>query len=158
MEQYLSDLGINAGEYKKVLGIRYDEPARYHRNKDKGNVEMPLYENKITKAMVREFWANQKFDLGLKDYEGNCDLCFMKGKKIRLTILAEKPETAKQWIEWEAQNKNGGTFDKNYSVLELLSLSKRNFEKQLDYWEQVSQPNQYKLFDDIEAVGCFCGD
>jgi hypothetical protein len=42
--------------------------------------------------MVREFFGASRIDLGLKDYEGNCDLCFKKSLKKRLTIIKENPE------------------------------------------------------------------
>ena len=34
---------------------------------------------------------------------GNCDLCFLKSSKKRLSIIRERPDLARWWIEKEAQ-------------------------------------------------------
>lgn len=103
--------------------------------------------------MVREFWARQTFDLKLKDYESNCNLCFQKGKYKRLTILLENPHLAKWWIDTEAQY--GQTFHKESSMLDLLTIAQtRKFPKALDFWE--SEGRQMELLDD--SISCFCGE
>jgi 3'-phosphoadenosine 5'-phosphosulfate sulfotransferase (PAPS reductase)/FAD synthetase len=147
-EKYLKSIGLS--DHEKVLGMRYDEPERYHKNKD--TAYMPLYDFKITKPMVRKFWASMPFDLGLKDYEGNCDLCPLKGKNKKLTILEENPEVAKWWIAQEEASPTGWQFDKNYTVTQLLELSQRPFRKAVDFLED----GQTELFDD--SIACFCGD
>lgn len=149
-EKYLKSLGMKPNDYEKVLGMRYDEPERYHKNKD--TAYMPLYKHQITKPMVRKFWASMPFDLGLKDYEGNCDLCPLKGKNKKLTILEENPRAADWWIEQEAASPTCGRFNKDYSVFDLLKLSEKPFRKALDFLED----GQTELFDD--SVRCFCGD
>jgi 3'-phosphoadenosine 5'-phosphosulfate sulfotransferase (PAPS reductase)/FAD synthetase len=72
----------------------------------------------------------------LKSSNSNCDLCFHKKISKKQNILKEMPHIAEWWIEME--NYIGATFNKNYSVSELLKMSKE----------------QLNLFDnDIE---CFC--
>lgn len=85
-------------EYVTAVGIRKDE---YHRLSTKKNVIYPLAEINIDEVFIREWWKKQSFDLELKDYEGNCDLCFQKSVRKRLTILKENPETAEWWIDME---------------------------------------------------------
>jgi Phosphoadenosine phosphosulfate reductase family len=144
--RFLQDIGIK--DFNKILGIRYDEPERFHKNKD--TAIMPLYHERITKEDVRRFWANQPFDLELRDYEGNCDLCFLKGKRKRLTILLENPQVADWWSYQEVVG--GGTFDKGVSVAQLLNESKRPFLKTIDFLER----GELSLFDN--DIHCFCGD
>ena len=87
-------------EYLTALGIRKDEE---HRLSEKPNVIYPLAEINIDERFIREWWKKQPFDLELKDYQGNCDLCFQKSVRKRLTIIKENPETAEWWIDIENQ-------------------------------------------------------
>lgn len=68
----------------------------------------PLYDAGITEPDVMEFWDRQDFDLELKQYQGNCDLCFLKSSKKILDIMRESPSLANWWIEQERAN--GQTF------------------------------------------------
>ncbi len=82
--------------WHNVIGLRYDEGhrvlkalARNETGKDPWRVLMPMSKAKATKrGHVWPFWLDentdpidlthplpQGFDLGLRDYEGNCDLC-----------------------------------------------------------------------------------
>ncbi len=109
---------------------------------------MPLWEAKVTKKMVREFWAKQYFDLGLKDYQGNCDFCFLKGRRKKMTILSEDPSIADWWIEMELMA--NGTFDKDFSVQQLLERSKRPFQKAIDSSDLGVL--------ELDLFHCLCGD
>lgn len=146
--RYIKNIGW--GDAQKAVGIRYDEPKRWANNKDN---YLPLYKDKVTKKDVRLFWATQPFDLGLKDYEGNCDLCFQKGKRKLLTLMLENPAAANWWVEQE--DKIGGRFLKEGSIAMFLKMSQQNkFTKALDYFD-VGQL-EFEDFDD--SIGCFCGD
>lgn len=81
--------------FQMALGIRADEAHR------EGEWWYPLIEWNVTKTQVRAFWRAQPFDLGLKDYEGNCDLCWKKGHNKNLTLLEERPELGAWWAEME---------------------------------------------------------
>lgn len=140
IKRYLKHLGVKIRDVDMLLGIRADEPRRYHKLKDTNrngwdNV-MPLYKDGVTKKHVLEFWKQQPFDLNINSHEGNCDLCFLKGLGKKIELLRQKPEIANWWIDME--NLIGSTFNKNYSVEQILKMSKE----------------QLNLFDnDIE---CFC--
>lgn len=116
--------GYKVGEYTEVIGLRYDEGTRILRGmgnaeKYKRRVAYPLSKAKVVKADVMTFWAAQPFDLQLKPWEGNCDLCFMKGKGIRKRIIRDKPGSQKWWIDNEV--KRGGFFDRRTSYAELAN-------------------------------------
>lgn len=83
--------------FEMALGIRADEAQR------EGEWWYPLIEWGVTKAQVRKFWREQPFDLDLKDYEGNCDLCWKKGHNKNLTLLEERPELGTWWATMEAR-------------------------------------------------------
>lgn len=144
-------------EITKVIGIRADEQHRKSIHAKAENIIYPLCDEiPLNERMVREFWSKQPFDLGLKDYEGNCDLCFKKSLKKRLTIIKENPEKAKWWLEMEKKysSEEIPRFDlrTNKSIAELIEMSKRPFTKAEDLHELSKQ--QCDLFE-IET-DCFC--
>lgn len=150
MFRYMNSLGFE--EWDTVMGIRHDEPTRVIKNK--GSI-MPLVGAKITSKTVRNFWAKQPFDLQLKDYQGNCDLCHLKSERKRKTILNENPEIAEWWSKME--NMTGSTFQNGMPVEKLLQLSQgRNFVKVIDGYEKSQM--QPELFGDDLEISCYCGD
>lgn len=164
MGKYLNSIGIV--EYDKVLGIRADELNRVRKIKaNQDNALFPLVDMGIAKMDVRRFWKEQSFDLQLKDYEGNCTLCFHKSRNIQLTILLENPHLAKWWIEQEFatsinnDNINGGgyTFNNGYSIAQLLKRAQQGrFKKAVDALELAEQAPNIDFSDSI--LGCYCGD
>lgn len=144
-------------EYLTAIGIRADEK---HRLGQKPNYIYPLAEYGFTESVIRNWWDNQDFDLELKDYQGNCDLCFLKSKRKKLTILNENPKVS-EW--WDTMEKAFGSefqpkFDmmNNLSIEELVDLASKPFQKSLDKHEL--NKTQASLFDanmDME-FDCFC--
>lgn len=117
-----AEKGMSGG--LKVIGLRHDEGARllkgYAKNaegKDPWPRFYPLDKAKVAKADVRAFWSAQPFDLGLRGYEGNCDLCFLKGRGTLKAIIRENPGAADWWIEMERIGK--GRFVTEYSYADL---------------------------------------
>jgi len=111
-------------KWANAVGLRHDEGhrvmkalARNHEGKSPWVTKVPLANAKITKAEVNAFWDAQPFDLGLRSYEGNCDLCFLKGRGAIKALIREKPGCADWWIEQERANK--GRFSKEYSYADL---------------------------------------
>lgn len=148
---------ILGSEYLTAIGIRADEK---HRLGQKPNYIYPLAEYGFTESVIRNWWDNQDFDLELKDYQGNCDLCFLKSKRKKLTILNENPKVS-EW--WDTMEKAFGSefqpkFDmmNNLSIEELVDLASKPFQKSLDKHEL--NKTQASLFDanmDME-FDCFC--
>jgi 3'-phosphoadenosine 5'-phosphosulfate sulfotransferase (PAPS reductase)/FAD synthetase len=122
MRDYARSLGWD--RWVNVIGLRYDEGhrvlkalARNDEGKERFTVAMPMSRAKVTKSDVMAFWAAQPFDLGLRDYEGNCDLCMLKGRDKKLAIIRERPGSADWWIEQERLT--GGRFVSEYSYADL---------------------------------------
>lgn len=122
LNEFAASLGFKAGEYAEVIGLRHDEGLRIF--KGMANAEKfgrrclyPLSKAKATKADVMVFWHDQPFDLGLEPWEGNCDLCFLKGRGLRKRIIRDNPSAADWWAEQERLS--GGFFDRRdrYSAL-----------------------------------------
>ena len=118
MGEFMRSLGHK--KWSNVIGLRYDEGIRVlkaidrnHTGKERQTSVMPLSKAKVTVRHVSAFWQAQPFDLQLLSHEGNCDLCFLKGRGKRAEIVRAKPETADWWIAQEAgakPYKNGNTF------------------------------------------------
>lgn len=140
MKAYLISIGYN--HWDAALGIRYDEPKRYHKlraadGKDRWDYTFPLWDFKITKADVMRFWSQQGFDLRIHSNLGNCDFCFLKGRNKKISQANLMPERLQWWIDMEA--KYASRFCNDYSMEQLKT--------------QALQPS---LFDD--TIDCFCGD
>lgn len=156
IDAYLRD---NFKDYNtiRVIGIRADEQHRKSNNAINENIIYPLCDElPIDSKFIRDWWDNQNFDLRLKDYEGNCDLCFKKSLKKRLTIIKENPNIANWWEKMENKysSETVPRFDlrTNKSVTELKELAKNNFTKAEDLHELLKQ--QCSLFD--FETDCFC--
>lgn len=144
MFAFARSLGFRDGSYAEVIGLRNDEGHRILKSLDNANyvkrkgvpvprdparrVSFPLAKAKIVKMDVMQFWLGptgvfpsndlpQGFDLGLAPWEGNCDLCFLKGKGIRKRLIRDNPSIADWWAEREAAQ--NGWFDKRDLVSDL---------------------------------------
>lgn len=111
--------------WTNVVGIRYDEPARWAKvraigEKERWDTWLPMVSWKTTKQEVLEYWKKMPFDLKLESYQGNCDLCFLKGKNKIKRILTAFPEKADWWIAQEQLA--GGQFHKFYSIKGLMEV------------------------------------
>ena len=114
VKRYMLSMGFKI--WTACLGIRYDEPRRWAKNgsaNERWDNWNPLVDWKITKPDVLKEIATWPFDLELKVYEGNCDLCFLKGIAKKRMIIRDEPEAADWWIEMEEQK--GQTFHKSYT-------------------------------------------
>ena len=159
INKYIKTLGFN--EVVTALGIRYDERHRKSNTAEEQNIIYPLCDDlKVDSKFIRDWWSRQCFDLKLKDYEGNCDLCFKKSVRKRLTLIKEDPKIADWWLEMENKYSTDKVprFDlrTNISMEELIEKSKQPFRTIQDLYELSK--TQTGLFDedlDIET-DCFC--
>jgi hypothetical protein len=156
IDAYLRDNYKNF-EIIKVVGIRFDEAHRKSLNSKIEKLIYPLCDElKVDSRFIRNWWENQSFDLELKDYQGNCDLCFKKSLKKRLTIIKENPVIAKWWLEMEEKYNSDEIprFDlrTNKSIKELIEMAKKPFSSAKDLHELSKE--QFNLFD--YETDCFC--
>jgi 3'-phosphoadenosine 5'-phosphosulfate sulfotransferase (PAPS reductase)/FAD synthetase len=125
----MRSLGFTDGRYTEVIGLRNDEGHRILKGlasaEEKGRkVSYPLARAKITKADVMAFWEGQPFDLGLAGHEGNCTLCFLKGRAVKKAIIRDNPGEADWWMAQETTER--GTFDRRDSIAGLLAEVRRS--------------------------------
>jgi len=155
IDKFVKSLGYD--EVVTAMGIRHDERHRESNNAVKDKIIYPLiYDVKVDNKFIRDWWDRQSFDLGLKDYEGNCDLCFKKSLKKRLTIIQQNPKTAEWWLQME-QNYSSEEIPRfdlrtNKSIEQLVEMAKYPFTKAQDLHELDKQ--QIDMFE--FETDCFC--
>lgn len=131
-----AELGLEPGQYLECIGLRDDEGVRIFKGMEMASTRgrrvcYPLARGKVKKSDVLRFWLGdnadpknlthplpQGFDLGLRPYEGNCTLCFQKGKGIRKRIIRDEPSAAAWWDRMEREQE--GWFDKRDRVRDLV--------------------------------------
>ena len=155
INKYVKSLGYK--EVYTAMGIRWDERHRMSNTADTQNIIYPLINDiKVDSKFIRSWWDEQSFDLQLKDYEGNCDLCFKKSTRKRLTIIKENPNIAEWWQRMEETygNEELPRFDlrSNLSIEQLVKMAQQTFNKVEDLHELSK--NQCSLFD--FETDCFC--
>jgi 3'-phosphoadenosine 5'-phosphosulfate sulfotransferase (PAPS reductase)/FAD synthetase len=94
--------------WTNVVGFRADEPGRVSRakageGKDRWDLSFPLSDAGVTQADVMAFWRCSSFDLNLRTWEGNCDLCMLKGTAKRKRIMRDRSDLAGWWMEMEME-------------------------------------------------------
>lgn len=145
-ERYLvREKGYQKGEWRELLGIRYDEPRRWQKAMldDECRVEFPLVVYRRDKKHVMDFWRDQNFDLQLPIHQSNCDLCFLKRSDELLLSIRENPALADWWIDHE--DALGQQFHRKYSYR--------------DRREQAFMQPELPLFGTEEAqIDCYCGE
>lgn len=129
--------------YLSALGMRFEDmPQRVCNYQVFNIVDKKIYpllsdfDHFLTRKDVNDFWKNQDFNLNLKPYEGNCDLCWKKNNKLKAQIIKENPSIATWWDKME--KKYGGEFHYEEKTTQDLILMSNNM-------------NQITLFE-----GCFC--
>lgn len=151
MNRYLKSIGWPVAESVCAVGIRGDEPRRLAKLRNQppadwaaGEPIAPLGDAGVTEADVIAFWAEQDFDLDLKQHEGNCDLCFLKSKGKMLRIMLDRPDLAQWWADREAEM--GQVFRKDRANVASLLSQSRN----------VTLP----MFDEPDelSIACHCTD
>jgi 3'-phosphoadenosine 5'-phosphosulfate sulfotransferase (PAPS reductase)/FAD synthetase len=125
MRDFMKSLGFK--NWTNATGLRADEMHRvwktYDRNdsgKERFRTFCPLATAGVTVRDVAAFWRKQDFDLALLPHEGNCDLCFLKGRGKRAELIRRFPAMADWWSKAEVEAKcsmpSGARFDANESV------------------------------------------
>lgn len=145
---------VVGGKYFWAIGMRADERKREKFGTDK---MYPLITTWPTnERMVRDFWSRMPFDLGLKDYEGNCDLCWKKSLAKRLTIISENPAVVEQWEKWEQSSEY--VFDRDgFTIQQIKAMAQRPFKKTVDKHIMRKQFPELDLIDIFCESACTCG-
>lgn len=132
--RHFLEQGLGWTSWTNIIGIRHDEGHRALKAYDK-NAEgkspwinrLPLDKARVSKRDVMSFWSKQPFDLNLKPVEGNCDLCFLKGRGTIKSLIRQFPSSADWWIHQEIV----GSFSKDWNYASL----KKEVRDQPDFFD-----------------------
>ena len=150
IQQHLMSIGFDP-DHVQFVGLRADEPSRAirtHNTKSEGHeCFCPLYVDGVTKEQVGTFWEKQSFDLNLHNRNGvtdwgNCDLCYLKGGRKKLSLTRERPDLADWWIEQEAEHGVFRNDQPNYYQMKMIATDQGSLFE----------------FEDDDTVPCFCTD
>lgn len=167
IKKYADDL-FGANNYSFAIGLRVDEIDRVSKDYKTNNIFYPPFDHNISQRERNLFWKNQKIKLKIPAYKGNCDACFEKSMRKKMTILIEEPEVFDWWNNMELKYSklpidgkdsynefviNGGHFfgRGNQSIDELKKEAKKPFSKATD--EYIYEDD---LFDFEDECGSYC--
>jgi len=141
-------VSLGYGFWYNMVGLRADERHRVIKQvlRNATGLERfvsgcPMAVAGVTKVVIWRFWLGlnlnpkaltsplpQGFDLGLWPWEGNCDLCFLKGRGNKSAMIRARPWVAIWWSAQEAlataataiRSSYAKRFDKRESVETLV--------------------------------------
>lgn len=139
-------------EFNVALALRADETSRVDsaaaRDVECGEPFFPLADAGVRAADVAAFWRAQPFSLGMRQYEGNCRLCFMKKAHAVAHLIRERPDSADWWAAWE--ERTGDRFRRDRDGYAAMK------------WQALNQPLLFDEPGDNESVitceGGYCSD
>ena len=104
---------------------------------------------------VNSYWRGNSFDLALP-YDsayGNCDLCFLKGKRSLARLIRAEPERVEWWQRMEESIHKSDPNSVHYKE------SSYQFNQEYRYQDLIPLAQQGDLFDipDDQQFDCFCG-
>ena len=167
LEKYANDI-FGKNNWSLAIGLRVDEIDRVSNNYKTNNIFYPPFENKINQRERNKFWKDEPIKLKIKGYEGNCEFCFEKSKRKRMTIAVENPNKLIWWNEMEQKYslktidgkeqynemvENGGAYfgRMNEPIQKIIEDAKQPFKKSTD--EYIYEND---LFDFESDCGSSC--
>ena len=167
LEKYANDI-FGKNNWSLAIGLRVDEIDRVSNNYKTNNIFYPPFENKINQRKRNKFWKDEPIKLKIKGYEGNCEFCFEKSKRKRMTIAVENPNKLIWWNEMEQKYslkaidgkeqynemvENGGAYfgRMNEPIQKIIEDAKQPFKKSTD--EYIYEND---LFDFESDCGSSC--
>lgn len=163
MKHYMLSCGYK--DWFNAVGLRFDELHRVANVRNNDDSErwtsiFPLADGRVTRRDVDEFWSNNKqgFDLGIKSYQGNCDMCFLKGVGKLRVIAQENPAACDWWIKQEERKlstkPSGARFVKkgpSYADIKWMAENQQSL---------LNKEDLERLIEEATGTGidCFCTD
>jgi hypothetical protein len=93
MDSLRAERGWKKGTFSTAIGIRADEMDRVSlTGMVKWDLFYPCVDAGVTKDDVREWWAQQRFNLNIPEHWGNCLWCWKKSNRKLLTLARNNPE------------------------------------------------------------------
>lgn len=143
-----------------AIGIRVDEMDRMAVDAETKRFIYPLVEfNPVNKQMVKQYWKDQSFKLGIPEHYGNCKTCWKKSDRKLKTIALEHPEWFTFNIDMEIKHgfdypeRSWKFFRGHKSSMDVLYSSTEGFKPFVD--DRYPTMNGFiVLSDDDVSDGC----
>jgi hypothetical protein len=138
---YARSIGWKNNSYFSAVGYRADEPKRWRpeekqkTRKEKRLVHHFAFSKPVNKQQVNTWWKLQSFDLGLEEWEGNCEACIEKNDK-KLVVTAYKCPSAFDWIQ--------DMLDKYSHTLPPGKAHNTNVKLPQAFYREYKTPDDYK--------------
>lgn len=141
-DHYVASLGIM--DCDRFVGLRYDEPHRVIGLKERDTrrqvFRCPLFDSRIAKTDVMEFWSRQPFDLHVREEQGNCTGCFLKDQGDIARVMMEPESDAPWWIRMSQKYPRfGGARFPGYDQLLREAPERLQIEREI---RDKTQPTQ----------------
>jgi 3'-phosphoadenosine 5'-phosphosulfate sulfotransferase (PAPS reductase)/FAD synthetase len=165
MKKYADDL-FGKNNWCTAIGIRADEIDRISENYLTNNIFYPAFEKNVDSIYRNKFWSKQPIKLNLKAYEGNCDMCFEKSKRKKLTILSENPDKVIWWdkmeqkyslVEIEGKEQYNSMVQKGGAYFGRMNESIRHLREQLNM-PFIKATDEYIYENDLFDFENDCGN
>lgn len=164
MVSYYESIGWKRGDYSIAIGIRADEIDRVsQKTMEKGGF-YPCVDAGVTRDDVREWWAQQDFNLNIPEQLGNCTWCWKKSLRKLMTLTQTHPEIFDFPRRMEAEHALSGGKRRDGGVKEPRVFFRENnntetlFEKATEGDFTPYEDDKFIPFDDELDVGGGCGD
>jgi hypothetical protein len=150
IEAYMRSIGWGGPkDYLIAIGIREDEKRRATMATDR-RIVYPLIDLLPTdKADVNEWWAEQKFNLGLLEHQGNCKWCWKKSFRKHARLIRETPEAYEFPRRMEAEygyvappQERQDTLPRVFFRQNTSTLSLFKKCELLDPWKEPDRPDE----------------
>lgn len=136
MRSYLDSIGIHHKDILTAIGIREDEVRRISKSYDEMKITYPLIDLfPSDKQDVLDFWSNQKFDLGIDEWDGNCKLCFKKSFKKLFKQLDSNQSLINFHLEMENKYPQTGNKDE-YNIDRVLFRGNTSAKLLIEMWKE----------------------
>ena len=163
MISYYESMGWKYGDYSIAIGIRADEVDRVSMKTLKEGGFYPCVDAGVTKDDVREWWAQQDFNLGIPEQLGNCTWCWKKSLRKLMTLTQTHPEIFEFPRRMEAEHALGGGPRRDGGVKEPRIFFRENNSTETLFAKAAAgftpfEDDKFIPFDDELDVGGACGD
>jgi hypothetical protein len=166
MRSYHESLGLKEGSYSFAVGIRADEMDRVSLiGMVTRSLFYPCVDAGVTKDDVREWWAQQDFNLNIPEQLGNCTWCWKKSLRKLMTLTRTNPEIFKFPLRMEAEyglvagpRRDGGTDVRRRVFFRENNSTEALFVKAALGNFTPFEDDKFIPFDDEIDVGGACGD
>ncbi|MCZ2397844.1 MAG: hypothetical protein LC100_15040 [Chitinophagales bacterium] len=154
MNSYMKSIGYPVNRIPTAIGIRCDETRRVRKDAENVNIVYPLIDMIPTdKQDVLDWWAEQAFDLGIEEWDGNCKGCFKKSFKKIFKQLDRDKSVLDFHKKMESLYATNGT-NKEEGYKRVFFRGHTSANRLYEMWEENKDQPERTLLNMDENSGC----